>query len=453
MKVAKFGGSSLADAAQIKKVREIIAADPERRIVVVSAPGKRFSGDTKVTDVLITCARRILAGRDADEEQDRVIERYASIAQDLGLPPALPQQFRADLAAKLATDTSHPHRFEDCIKALGEDYCAQLIAQYFQQIGMEAAYVNPRDAGLVVSEEYGRAQVLDESYPNLTGLKDRAAIVVFPGFFGYSQEGNVVTFSRGGSDLTGAILAVAVGADVYENYTDVDGIATTDPRIVKNAALIKELTYQELRELSYGGFSVFHEEAMVPALTAGIPINVKNTNNPSHPGTWVLVSRESRPGSIVGIACDHDFCAIYVGKYLMNREKGFGRRLLGIIEDEGLSFDHAPSGVDNLTIVLRQSQLTEHTIERIKERVRNELAADTVSIEYGMSLLSIVGDGMRRTVGLSARVTGALARSKVNIEMIVQGPSEMTMILGVKGEDAAAAVTAIYNEFFEAEKK
>lgn len=448
MKVAKFGGSSVANATQIRKVEAIVRDDPDRRIIVVSAPGKRHPKDTKITDLLIRCARRILDGREAEEEVESIISRYAEIASDLGLPPTLPDTFRADLEARLSVDRSNPQRFEDAVKAAGEDYCARLVAEYFNSAGLACDYVGPREAGLIVTEEYGQARVLDVSYSNLAALRRRKRRVIFPGFFGVSPDGHLVTFSRGGSDLTGAILAAAVGADVYENFTDVDGISAADPRIVKNPVLIPELTYQELRELSYGGFSVFHDEAVMPVLQAGIPINVRNTNNPSHPGTWVVVAREPAHGSIVGIACDNDFCGIYVGKYLMNREKGFGRRLFQIIEEENLVFDHAPTGVDNLTVVLRQSQLTEHTVERIKERVHSELGADTVSVEYGISLISVVGIGMRRTVGILARVAGALARAGINIEMVIQGPSELTLIIGVKSEDAHDAVRAIYNEFF-----
>ena len=448
MKVAKFGGSSVADAHRISKVKEIVESDPQRRIVVVSAPGKRHKDDVKVTDLLIACAQRALSGHEAKAEIDRVINRYSEIACELGLPNQLTDAFRADLEKRVADDQSNPGAYEDAIKAAGEDYCAQLIGSFFAKEGLDAAYLSPQDAGLLVSEEYGQAQVLKESYERLAALRERSGVVVFPGFFGYSPQGHLVTFSRGGSDLTGAILAAAVGADVYENFTDVDGISAADPRIINRPALINELTYRELRELSYGGFSVFHDEAVMPALEAGIPINLRNTNNPEHPGTWVVVSREPEPGSIVGVASDHDFCAIYVGKYLMNREKGFGRRLLQIIEEEDLSFDHAPSGVDNITLVLRASQLSEHTVDRVKQKIHELLEADTVSVEYGISILSIVGIGMRHTVGICARVTAALARAGVNIEMIIQGPSELTMIVGVKGEEAPEAVRAIYEEFY-----
>ena len=449
MKVSKFGGSSVADAEQIRKVIETVRSDPDRRVVVVSAPGKRHAGDVKVTDLLIRCAQRILDNREANAEVDQVIERYAKSARKLGLPPALSEGFRSDLESRLAADRTHPARFEDAVKAAGEDYNARLIAAAFAEAGVEAEYIDPRDAGLVVSEEYGQARVLEESYAQLGAyLRNRDGVAVFPGFFGYSPNGYLVTFSRGGSDLTGALLAVAVGADVYENFTDVDGISAADPRLVESPALISELTYQELRELSYGGFTVFHDEAVMPVYGSGIPINVKNANNPAHPGTRVVVSREPQPGSIVGVAHDNGFCAVFVGKYLMNRETGFGRKLLQIIEDENLSFDHMPTGVDNMTIVLKESQLSAHTIKRIKERIHKELGADTVSVEYGISMLSIVGVGMRKSVGICARVTNALAQAGVNIEMIVQGPSELTMIVGVKAEAVADSVNAIYREFF-----
>jgi len=450
VKVAKFGGTSLADAKQFQKVRDLIVSDPARRIIVVSAPGRRSRDDVKVTDLLIQCACIRLSGRDAGGETSRVIARYEGIAEDLGLPPDLATEFRRDLCFRLERNTSHPKQFEDAVKAAGETYCAQLLAAYLRHSGVDAEYVSPEDAGLIVSEEYGGAQVLEESYARLAQLKDSKKIVVFPGFYGHSRDGHIVTFTRGGSDLTGAILAGAVRAEVYENFTDVDGVAAADPRMVRNPVFVRELTYQELRELSYGGFSVFHDEAMLPVLEAGIPINIRNTNNPSHPGTWVNIAREAEPGQITGIACDDGFCAIYVGKYLMNREKGFGRKLFQIIEEEDLSFDHAPSGVDSITVVLRQSQLSERGVERIRGRVLRELGADAFTVEYNMSLLSVVGAGMRRTVGLASRVTGALSRARINIEMIVQGPSEMTMIIGVKENDAVRAVNAVYDEYFAA---
>jgi aspartate kinase len=448
MKVVKFGGTSLADAKQFRKVRELIVSDPQRRIIVVSAPGKRSREDVKITDLLIQCACLRLSGRDAGGEISRVIARYQAIAEELELPPELAKAFRMDLCFRLERDAAHRKRFEDAVKAAGEAYCAQLMTAFLRHTGVDAEYVSPEEAGLIVSEEYGSAQVLEESYSRLAQLRDSKRIIVFPGFFGYSRDGHIVTFTRGGSDLTGAILAAAVQAEAYENFTDVNGVAAADPRIVKDPVSIEKLTYQELRELSYGGFSVFHDEAMLPVLEAAIPIHILNTNHPEHPGTWVSLSAEGEAGHVTGVACDGGFCAIDVAKYLMNREKGFGRKLLQILEEEDLSFDHAPSGVDSITIVLRQSQLSERTVARIEERVRRELGADAISVEYDLSLLSIVGIGMRKTVGIASRVTGALARTGINIEMLIQGPSEISMIIGIKENDAARAINAVYDEFF-----
>jgi len=448
LKVVKFGGSSIADANQFRKVRDIIAADPDRRIMVVSAPGKRHGGDRKVTDLLIACADHRLSDRDAGGEAALVIERYEHIASELGLPETITEEFREDLFARLEDDTDNAARFEDAIKALGEVYCGRLMAAYLSHEGLPAAYVDPGEAGLVVTEEYGNARVKEGSYSKLSALRHAEGIVIFPGFFGYSESGDIVTFSRGGSDLTAAILAASVGASLYENFTDVDGIAAADPRIVENPKIIDELTYRELRELSYGGFSVFHEEAMLPVLEAEIPVNVRNTNNPSHPGTRVVFSRKPSHGDIIGVACESGYAGIYVRKHLMNREKGFGRRLLGIIEEEDLVFDHMPSGVDNLTVVLPGRQLTDKIIHDVKTRIFRELGADDVRFEHDISLLNVVGEGMRQTVGLAGRVCGAISRAGVNIETLMQGPSELTMILGVSDEDAPKAVRAVYDEFF-----
>ena len=259
MKVAKFGGTSLADAAQIRKVAGIVTSDPERRLIVVSAPGKRNKADTKVTDLLIACAQQHLATGAAAKELQAVVDRYAEIARDLGLAGELAERIEADLRARLATSTADPGQFLDTMKAAGEDNSARLFAAYLQSRGAPAHYVSPRDAGLVLSHEFGNAQVLPESYENLAKLRDAPGITIFPGFFGYSPEGAVVTLPRGGSDITGSILAAAVKADVYENFTDVDSVFVANPSVVRNPQAIPELTYREMRELSYAGFSVFHE--------------------------------------------------------------------------------------------------------------------------------------------------------------------------------------------------
>lgn len=448
MKVAKFGGTSLASAAQIKKVCDIVLADPERKIVIVSAPGKRDKSDTKVTDLLIALAEKYIAEGEAEAELAAVVDRYRDIAEGLSLSVDIVELIEADLRERLALDRSQQDMFMDAIKASGEDNNAKVVARYLTSLGVQASYVNPKEAGLFVSEEHGNAQVLPESYENLQALRDREGILVFPGFFGYAPSGELVTFSRGGSDITGSILAAAVKADLYENFTDVDSVFSANPNMVKNPKPIEKLTYREMRELSYAGFSVFHDEALIPAFRAGIPVCIKNTNNPAAPGTMIVFEREGNGNPVVGIASAAGFCSIYVSKYLMNREIGFGRRLLHILEDEQLSYEHIPSGIDDITVILRDDKIDEAMEARITERIRTELAVDDLVIEREMSMIMIVGEGMRHNVGTTARAAGALARAHVNIEMINQGSSEVSMMFGVKAVDEEKAVRAIYEEFF-----
>jgi len=448
MKVAKFGGTSLADAAQVRKVCDIIRADPDRRLIVVSAPGKRHKTDIKVTDLLIALAEARLAGGDAEKELAAVVDRYAGIARDLGVDRGLVDAIAADLRGRLDSPRSERGPYLDTLKAAGEDNAAKLVAAYLASLGVQAAYVSPKDAGLLVSHEYGNARVLPESYARLAHLRDRPGVTVFPGFFGYSPQGTVVTFPRGGSDITGSILAAAVRADVYENFTDVDSVFVVSPALVPGPRAIHELTYREMRELSYAGFSVFHEEALEPVFHAGVPVCIRNTNNPSAPGTRIAPDRVCPVGQVAGIACDTGFCSIYLSKYLMNREVGFGRRLLQVLEDEGLSYEHTPSGIDNISVVLREKPFTAEKEARVVDRIRRDLGVDDVSVERGLALVMIVGECMRHAVGIAARACAAFARAEVNIEMINQGSSEVSMMFGVKHEDAPRAVRALYDEFF-----
>ena len=335
------------------------------------------------------------------------------------------------------------------MKAGGEDNCARLIAAVLQARGIDAHYVNPKDAGLLLSDEPGNAQVLPEAYNRLRDLHERPGITIFPGFFGYSKKGNVVTFSRGGSDITGAILASAVRAAVYENFTDVDSVFAANPSIVEAPAAIAELTYREMRELSYAGFSVFHDEALEPVYRAKVPVNIRNTNNPEAPGTRIVPNRTSTDIPVVGIAAMDSVCCIYLSKYLMNREIGFGRRLLQVLEAEDISFEHIPSGIDNMSIILREDNFSQAKAKRVVEQIRQTLAPEDISVEHGLSLIMVVGEGMRDTVGIASRATSALAEAAINIEMINQGSNEVSMMFGIKSEGMEAAVRALYNEFFQ----
>ena len=446
MKVVKFGGSSVASAAQIKKVAAIVTADLERRIVVVSAPGRRNKRDAKVTDLLIDLARSGFAGADVDAPLQRIVERFATIVRGLGLARAAVQAIHDDLHARVAAALPED-AYLDNLKAAGEDHTARLIAAYLRKLGHDAHYVNPGDAGLILSDEPGNARVLTSSYGKLhKRLLRNSGIVVFPGFFGYSESGRVVTFPRGGSDITGAILAAATEATVYENFTDVDAVCACDPRIVSKPLPVREITYREMRELSYAGFSVFHDEALEPVFHAGIRVNVRNTNNPTAPGTMILPNRDPHDMPIVGIAATSGFCTIFVSKYLMNREVGFGRRVLHILEDEGVPFEHIPTGIDNMSVVMREARFGAATEERVTRRIRQELKPDEISVERDLALVMVVGEGMRHMIGIAGRACSGFAHAGVNLEMINQGSSEVSMMFGIKAKDATASVRALYKD-------
>jgi aspartate kinase len=452
LKVCKFGGTSLADGGQVKKVCDVVLADRARRIVVVSAPGKRSKQDTKVTDLLIDCANRALANKDTEPVLQEIVDRYAEIQRTLALEPGIVAEIEADLRRRLAGRRDHAGMFLDAMKAAGEDNSARIVAAAFRGRGVEAEYVDPRDAGLLLTDEFGNAQLIDESYRNLAeSLANRSGLVVFPGFFGYTREGAVATFPRGGSDITGAILAAAVKATVYENFTDVDTVYAVDPRIVPEVRHgIDVMTFREMRELSYAGFGVFHDEAVLPAIRAGVPINIRNTNRPEQPGTMVVPKREVKAGecAVVGIASDTGFVNLYVDKYLMNREVGFCRRLLQILEEEGVSIEHMPSGIDNVSVVIRESRFDAAREARVVARIKQEFNPDNLLVERGHALIMVVGEGMQYAVGMAAKATRAFAEAHVNIEMINQGASEISIMFGVKSSDREKAVRSLYKAFF-----
>ncbi len=448
MKVVKFGGSSVANAEQISKIIRVVTADADRRIVVVSAPGKRSGDDIKVTDLLIALADAVLAGNDFESALHAVVDRYAEIQRDLDLPISVVETIEADLRGRIETRGANDLQFMDAMKAAGEDCNARVIAEAFTKAGHPASYVNPGEAGMLLSDEFGNAEVLEESFKNLSALKDSKEIVIFPGFFGITKGGEVSTFPRGGSDITGAILAAAVKADVYENFTDVDSVCAMDPRVIDNPPAIDCMTYREMRELAYAGFGVFHDEAIIPAVHAEIPICIKNTNNPAAPGTMVVPKREPEHGSVVGISSASGFCSIYIDKYMMNREVGFGRRLLQILEEEGISFEHTPSGIDNMSVVLASANISDEKEAQVVSRIKSELKPDDISVEHGLALIMVVGEGMHYTPGMAAKATQAMSTAGVNLEMLNQGASEISMMFAVKEEDREKAIRALGTAFF-----
>ena len=453
MKVCKFGGSSLADAAQLNKVIDIVLADPARRIVVVSAPGKRNSGDTKVTDLLIALANAALKGESTDAALKAVVDRYAGIAADLKLGDEIVRKIEDDLNSRLSqVSRLESSEFLDLLKAAGEDNNAKLVAVAFEGRGKRARYASPKDTGMVLEGNFGDATLNPESYARLArAFSNFEGIVIYPGFFGYTKDGKVATFPRGGSDITGSILAAAVCADVYENFTDVDSVYPCDPRIVeevKDGEGIPTMTYREMRELAYAGFGVFNDDAVIPAVKARIPINIRNTNHPSEPGTMIQQTRRVVPGTVVGIASADGFCNIVVEKYLMNRQVGFGRRLLQVLENEGISYEHMPSGVDSQCVVIKEQFLPKEKEHRIVRAINDELKPDFVTVERGLTMLMIVGEGMCYTPGMLAKACLALASAGISVSMVNQGSSEVSFMLAIRSQDRDVAVKALYKAFF-----
>ncbi|CDQ39711.1 MULTISPECIES: aspartate kinase [Virgibacillus] len=448
MKVAKFGGSSVASAEQIRKVANIIKTDPQRKFIVVSAPGKRFKDDEKITDMLIQLGEAHQRNETIDEYIYPIMKRFNEIVEELNLEGEILENIKNTIYAILERNTTVLEKL-DALKAVGEDSSAKILSAYLTLSGIEATYMNPKVAGIIVSNNPGNAKILPESFDKLYELRNTDEVMVIPGFFGYTKEEKLITFSRGGSDITGSIVAAGVKASLYENFTDVDSVYSVNPTFVDNPQEITTLTYKEMRELSYAGFSVFHDEALIPAYKEEIPVCIKNTNNPDAPGTYIVSEKKPSEKCVVGIASDSGFCSIYISKYLMNREVGFGRRLFHILEDEGISFEHAPSGIDDMSVILRENGLPIEKEKRILARIQNELNPDLISIHRNLAMIMIVGEGLVRTIGVAQKATTAISNANVNIEMINQGSSEVSMMFGIKAEDLDKAVKSLYYAFFE----
>jgi len=337
-----------------------------------------------------------------------------------------------------------PARLYDAIVSCGEDFNAQLIATYNNSQGVPTKYISPKDAGILVTDLPKQAQILDSAYEQIFKLNDYKEKLIIPGFFGVSKHNFIVTFPRGGSDITGAIIARGVKASLYENFTDVSGIFKANPNIIKNPEIIEEITYREMRELSYAGFSVFHDEALQPLHKDRIPVVIKNTNRPEDKGTFILHDRKINSKNVIsGISCDKDFTVINIKKYLMNRQVGFTRKILGVLEDYNISFDHMPSGIDNISLVMRSDQIRD-VESRVLNDIQRHCDVDELSIDHDLAILMIVGEGMNRVIGTASKITHALAESNINLKMINQGASEISMMFGIKLEDAEKAVRATY---------
>lgn len=434
VKVAKFGGSSVADALQIGKIKNIIENDPDIHYVVVSAPGKRFSDDSKVTDLLYLCKAHIEHNLPYQQIFQVICDRFMAVEVNLGVNVGLKEAFE-EIRKNLEAGAS-----ADYIASRGEHLNAMLIAAYLGFDFVDSSRIVRFDEKGRFMEDLTNKEIAEE-------LKHHERAVI-PGFYGAKVDGSIKTFSRGGSDITGALVARAVGADVYENWTDVSGFLMADPRIVKDPKPISTVSYKELRELSYMGASVLHEDAIYPARIANIPINIRNTNEPENPGTMITSEpAKLEEGQIIaGIAGSKDFTVITMYKALLSSERGFIRKMSGVLEDFDIPIEHIPSGVDTLSVVISNKQLGEK-LEDILDEFERQLKPDHMEVSDDIALIATVGAGMSLRTGVSAKLFTALAEKKVNIRMIDQGSSEMNIIVGVENKDFEKAIRAIYGAF------
>ena len=432
-KVVKFGGSSLASAEQFKKVGAIIKADKERRFVVPSAPGKRNSADTKVTDMLYGCYDLAEAGKDFKKELQAIHDRYQEIIDGLGIKLSLDEEFKIiekNFKEKAGTNYA---------ASRGEYLNGIIMANY---LGFEFI-----DAATVIEFDENGEFNADVTNQKLRKRLEGVDAAVIPGFYGAYADGRVKTFSRGGSDITGSIVARAIKANVYENWTDVSGFLIADPRIIHQPEGIETITYKELRELAYMGASVLHEDAIFPVRSEGIPINIRNTNAPEDNGTWIVESTCQKSRYVItGIAGKKGFCAVNIEKDMMNSEIGFGRKVLQAFEENGISFEHVPSGIDTMTVFVHQDEFM-HKEQQVVSAIHRLADPDSIDIEADFALIAVVGRGMKSTRGTAGRIFSALAHANVNVKMIDQGSSELNIIIGVSNDDFETAINAIYDIF------
>ena len=436
IKVCKFGGTSMADGLTMRRVAEIVESDPARRFVVVSAPGKRFGGDTKITDLLYETYEDVAACRDTGPAFEKVCDRFRGIVRELGLPMDIEAVLQETRAAILHEDTP------DFCASRGEYLAGRIMAEL-----LKVPFIDARD-----TIKFGADGRLDSerTYSLLAAALKGKRRAVVSGFYGEGKDGKVKTFSRGGSDVSGAIVARAAGADLDENWTDVSGFLACDPRIVENPAHIRALSYKELRELSYMGANVLHSESIFPVREADIPIRIKNTFRPEDEGTEIVpTSRYTFGGRVVtGIAGKKNFDVIYLDKSLMNAEIGFTYRVLSVLYKHGVSFEHIPTGIDTMSFVIDAVELKNGVLEEICREIEEAVHPDNLRVIRDIALIAVVGHGMTRSVGTSARLFAAIARAGVNVRMIDQGSSELNIIVGVDNENYERTLRAVYEEFF-----
>ncbi|WP_294125714.1 aspartate kinase [uncultured Clostridium sp.] len=430
--VTKFGGSSLADSIHFKKVKNILESNPERKYIIPSAPGKSSFKDFKITDLLYLCHAHVKSGISLDDVFKLISERYKSIVDDLNL--------NLDLTSYLniiKTDIENGASV-DYTASRGEYLNGIILANY-----LNIDFIDAKD--VIKFNKYGTLNI-EETYVALKDKLSNHERAVIPGFYGSNEHGDIVTFSRGGSDITGALVAASINAKLYENWTDVSGFLMADPRIVNNPKKIKTITYGELRELSYMGASVLHEEAVFPVRTSGIPINIRNTNEPENEGTLIVSNEIKHENTITGIAGKQNFTVLSIEKSMMNSELGFCRKILTILEQNGVSFENMPSGIDTVSVVISDSNLKNKT-EIIVEEIKRACNPDSIVVYPNMALIATVGTGMAYTKGVASKIFTALAESDINIRMIDQGSSEINVLVGIENDDFEKGINAIYKAF------
>lgn len=451
MKVSKFGGSSLADGRQLQRVFDIIQSDENRKVIVVSAPGERFKDDIKVTDLLLSYAKATVDDTDAADIIETIKNRYHAIGNHFQLPA----YELADIDEQIDhLSTKHYRSFDYLYAAFaahGEYLNAQLVAKVFSHLGVPARFVDPQEIGLQVDDNARSATFDVKSYQSIAKLDlNTSERLIIPGFFGYTKNGDMATFSRGGSDITGAIMARGLSADLYENFTDVSAIYAVNPTIINHPAAIEQMTYDEMRELSYAGFAVFHDEAIIPAIQGGIRINIKNTNEPDAPGTFIVPPTEvqqTRP--VTGIANSNRFAALYLHRYLLNKEVGFTLRILEILKRHNISYEHMPSGIDDLTIIFDKTSLSQEQVDNMLADIASDIKPDTLKWLPSYGIIMIVGEGMRNRIGALTEIVTPLKEHGISLQMVNQGASEISIMLGIQPDLADRAVKAIYDNIFK----
>ncbi|MDY3006242.1 aspartate kinase [Anaerococcus porci] len=450
-KTAKFGGSSVANSTQIKKVCDIVLNDKEICAVVVSAPGKRYSNDIKVTDLLIDLYEKY---RNKDpkykEQLENIIKRYEEIVLDLKLDEKLLDDFRLILN-KYLDEIDDSFYLENAIKSCGEDFNARLIAKYISSLGYKCSYLSPKEAGILVEHTINEPIILEETYNNIKRFKDDDRLFIIPGFYAISPQGKIITFQRGGSDITGSIVARGLECDIYENFTDMSYIYTAHPNLIDNPKPITNITYREMRELSYNGFEIFQEDAVAPLLKNNIKIQVKNTNDPNNGGTIIETKRNNiKENPIIGISNVGDFLAFNITEYLMNKQVGYINKLLDIFEYQHIPVEHIPTGIDSLSILIRKKYITsEFQMQNIINTIKTNFDFDEFEIIDDLSAIAIVGEGLKNIMTQTLyKISKTFDEENIKLEAIIQGASNNSLFVFIKKENEKLAIQKLYKEFF-----